>query len=99
MEWAMPEMYCAVIYVLIAILVGLHLSFRDEVEDLWQDIFGTRISSTPEKDRFEFRSWWHDELSEDERDSYLKVVQDPLGTDPDLHNPGDEEPETLDPEK
>jgi len=94
----MQEMSCGLIYVVIAVIIGLYLGFGEEINDLWQDIFGTRIDSTPEKDRFEFRSWWHEQLSADEQESFLKIVQDPLGTDADPQAIADENPETGDPD-
>ncbi|HSG25571.1 MAG TPA: hypothetical protein VLA32_05575 [Anaerolineales bacterium] len=94
----MQEMSCGVIYVIVAVIFGFYWGFRDEINDLWQDIFGKRIDATPEKDRFEFRSWWGDQLSDDERESFLKIVQDPLGADSDPQDPGNDDPESLDPD-
>jgi len=94
----MQEMSCGVIYVIVAAILGFYWGYRDEIYDLWQDIFGKRIDATPEKDRYEFRSWWREQLSAEEQESFLKIVQDPLGTDDDPQHPGNDDPETGDPD-
>ena len=94
----MPEILRGLFYLIVVIIIGLFVSFRDEINDLWKDVFGKRIDSTPEKDQFEFRSWWHDELSEEERESYLKIVKNPLGANADRQNTGGADLETLNPD-
>jgi hypothetical protein len=92
----MQEVLRGLFYLIVVIIIGLFVSFRDEINELWKDVFGKRIDSTPEKDRFEFRSWWHEQLSAEEQESFLKIVQDPLGTDRDPQAIADENPETID---
>jgi len=84
-------MSCGLIYLIVAVILGLYWGFRDEINDLLRGVLGIRMQSTHEKERFEFQVWYN-KLSAEERESFRKIAQDPLGREADPPNPGDDDP-------
>ncbi len=94
----MANNICGLIYFIVAVILGFYIGFREEIKDFIKEVLHIRLDSTPEKDKFEAQVWWDYELSEEEREEALKVIQDPLGIEADLNTSGEENGQTHDPD-
>ncbi len=82
----MDRYYCAGLYIVISVLIGWYIWFRDEGKDAINDVLtedlGLKKKSQSEKSKLEYQKWW-DTLSEEEQEEVIKTTHNPGGEDHD----------------
>jgi hypothetical protein len=83
----MGSLYSGLLILMVVAVIGWYIWFRDEgedeIQDIYKEVFGSRLGSQQDRDEHEFKEWWNN-LSDEEKSEVHQII----------HNPGGDEGES-----